>query len=206
MKVVVFGATGGVGQQVVRRAATAGHQVTAFLRTPAKLQFREGVAVVQADAFDAPAVAAAIAGQDAVISCLSSSTPMKPSTELTRMTGNIVAGMAATDIDRIAYCASAGVDHELGGVAGKAIEWFLRHPLNDHRQALKLLTAANLNYTIARPMSLNNKPFDPNYREAFTGIPKHGRAISRASVADFLVKALEHPVVYSRTSVGLAEG
>lgn len=30
MKIIVFGATGGVGQHAVRRAAEAGHQVTAF--------------------------------------------------------------------------------------------------------------------------------------------------------------------------------
>lgn len=62
--------------------------------------------MVKGDAFDAHAVAAAIAGQEVVISCLSSSAPMKNSTEVQRMTANIVQGMLSAGIDRIAYCAS----------------------------------------------------------------------------------------------------
>lgn len=206
MQIVVFGSTGGVGQAVVRRAVDAGHTVTAFLRSPEKLQTRAGVTVVQGDAFDVGAVAAAIEGQDAVISCLSSSAPMKPSTELSEMTQNIVAGMQRAGVDRIAYCASAGVDKELTGVIGTSIQLLLRNPLADHRAALQHITAAGMNLTVARPSGLTDGDFDPDYREAFAGMPAGMRSIPRASVADFLVKAVEHPEVYSRTSVGLALG
>src|SRR5688572_30610635 len=37
MKVTVFGATGGIGGQVVRQALDAGHKVTAVVRDPARL-------------------------------------------------------------------------------------------------------------------------------------------------------------------------
>lgn len=206
MNIVVFGASGGVGQHVVRHALAGGHEVTAFVRTPEKLHVHDGVTVVQGDAFDAAAVAAAITGQDAVISCLSSSAPMKASTELADMTRNIVAGMQQAGVDRIAYCASAGVDGELTGAVGKSIMWMLRHPLADHRAALQVISDAGLNFTIARPTGLSNDAFDPNYLEAMTGMPAGMRSIPRASVAHFLVKAIEQPEVYSRASVGLALG
>lgn len=206
MKIVVFGSTGGVGQHVVRHAVAAGHTVTAFLRSPEKLEVTEGVTIVQGDAFDAESVARAIERQDAVISCLSSSTPMKPSTEVAQMTQNIVAGMQRAGVDRIAYCASAGVDGELTGAVGKSMMWLLRNPLADHKAALAHITEAGLNFTIARPTGLSNGEFDPNYLEAFTGMPAAMRSIPRASVAHFLVKAVEQPEVYSRTSVGLALG
>lgn len=204
MKIVVFGSTGGVGQEVVRRAVASGHAVTAFLRSPEKLHTDAGV--VQGDAFDAEAVAGAIEGQDAVISCLSSSAPMKPSTEVAQMTENIVAGMRRAGVDRIAYCASAGVEKELTGAIGKSMMVLLRNPLADHRAALKHITDADLNLTVARPSGLANGEFDPGYLEAFTGMPAGMRSIPRASVAHFLVKAVEQPEVYSRTSVGLALG
>lgn len=159
--------------------------------------------MVKGDAFDAHAVTAAIAGQEAVISCLSSSAPMKKSTEVQRMTANIVQGMLSAGIDRIAYCASAGVQGELDGAIGKAVAWMLRHPLEDHRAAIQLINAAHLDATIARPMSLNNEAFSQEYRESFEGVPGR-RAIPRASVADFLVKAIEQPERYSHTSVGLS--
>ncbi|WP_144795269.1 NAD(P)-dependent oxidoreductase [Microbacterium paludicola] len=204
MKIVVFGSTGGVRQLVVRRAASAGHEVTAFLRSPEKLQTRQGVTIVEGDAFDADAVARAIDGVVAVISCLSSSAPMKPSTEVARMTQNIVAGMQRSGVDRIAYCASAGVDDELTGVIGRSMMLLLRNPLKDHRAAVKHIADAGLNATIARPSGLTDGAFDPDYAEAFTGMPAGMRSIPRASVADFLVKAIEQPEVYSRSSVGLA--
>lgn len=203
MKIVVFGASGGVGQQVLRRAVAGGHEVTAFVRSPEKLETRAGLNIVVGDAFDAHAVAAAVMGQDAVVSCLSSSKPMKPSDEVTRMVRHIIAGMQAAEIDRITYCASAGVNGELTGAMGKTVMWMLRHALADHRGALDQLEAAGMNTTIARPTSLNNEAFNAAYVETFEGFPLSARAIPRASVADFLVKALEQPTTYSRTSVGL---
>ena len=201
---MVFGATGGVGQHVVRRAAEAGHQVTAFARTPEKLEARDGVEVVRGDAFDAAAVAASITGQEAVISCLSSSAPMKRSDEVTRMVINIVQGMRTAGVDRITYCASAGVEGELLGPIGRGVMWLLRHALADHRGALASIANSGLTATVARPTSLSNASFDPNYLEAFEGMPNSSRPIPRSSVADFLVKALEQSDIYRNTSVGLA--
>ena len=97
MKLIVFGATGGVGQHLVRMALEAGHEVTAFVRTPDKLETKEGIQIIQGDAFDAQSVAAAIIGHDAVISCLGSSTGTKKSNELETMGKNIADGMEATD-------------------------------------------------------------------------------------------------------------
>lgn len=203
MRIVVFGATGGVGQHVVRRAAERGHEVTAFVRTPEKLRYREGVTVRHADAFDASAVASAVEGQDAVISCLAPSTGLRKSDELERMAMNVVAGMRAAGVSRIAYCASLGVDDELEGIVGRGVQWVLRHPLADHRAALRHISEADLDLTVARPTMLNDGP-PVDYAETFDRAPAMSHAIPRASVADFLVKAIEQPQRYSRTSVGLA--
>lgn len=68
MKLTVFGATGGVGQEIVRQALGAGHQVTAVVRDPARLTVTgPGLDVFRADLADAEAVRPAVAGRDAEI-------------------------------------------------------------------------------------------------------------------------------------------
>jgi putative NADH-flavin reductase len=68
MKIALIGATGFVGTAVLAELLQRGHQVTALVRDAAKLAPRPGLAVVVADALDADAVAAAVRGQDAVVS------------------------------------------------------------------------------------------------------------------------------------------
>lgn len=120
------------------------------------------------------------------------------------MAKNIADGMVQAGVERIAYCGSLGVDNELTGVMGKLIGWVLRHPLADHRAAIAHLKAADRDITIARPTNLNTGDLEENYLEAMTGMPGAARPIPRASVAHFLVKAIDQPETYSNTSVGLA--
>lgn len=52
MKTIIYGATGGVGQCVVKQGLEAGFDVTAFVRMPAKLEVaHENLKVIQGDAF-----------------------------------------------------------------------------------------------------------------------------------------------------------
>lgn len=75
MKVIVFGATGGLGQAVWRAGVDAGHSVTAFVRTPSKLDAADPrhaqLTVVQGDVMDAAAVGAAAAGCEIAVNCTS---------------------------------------------------------------------------------------------------------------------------------------
>src|SRR5690606_24619142 len=136
MKIIVFGATGGVGRSVVKQAVENGFEVTAFVRTPSKLEVaHENLHVVKGDAFSPAEVSAAIAGHDAVVSCLGSSQGMKKSTELQEMVKNIVAGMHEHNVKRIVYTASAGIYNELPGISGKLMMGMLKNALKDHRAA-----------------------------------------------------------------------
>ncbi|MGC2637567.1 MAG: NAD(P)H-binding protein, partial [Acidobacteriaceae bacterium] len=74
MKIVVFGASGGTGQELLKQGVAAGHEVTAFVRDPKSVTGGERLRVVVGDARDAKAVALAIAGQDAVLSALGART------------------------------------------------------------------------------------------------------------------------------------
>lgn len=204
MKIIVFGATGGVGQSVVKQALEQGYQVTAFVRTPDKLKVTgEKLTVVQGDAFHVEQVAAAIAHHDAVVSCLGSNQGMKKSDDLQTMAKNIVAGMQQHGVKRIVYTASAGINDELPGIGGKLMMGVLKQVLIDHRAAVDAIQQAGLTYTIVRPMGLTNDSFSGQYRESEEGVPGKSKTIPRADVAHFIVKALGN-AEYENKSVGIA--
>jgi len=203
MRLVVFGATGGIGREFVKQALERGHEVTAFVRSPQKLELaHERLRFVVGDAMNREQAAAAIARQDAVVSCLGNP-GLGKSTAMNDMTGHLVEGMKEQGVKRIVYVASAGIENELSGIIGKLAGLALRHVLADHRRAVKEIKAAGLDWTIARPLQLTNGPLTGNYRQTSQGVPAGGSRISRADVAHFLVNALENPVSLN-SSIGLA--
>lgn len=206
MKIIVFGATGGVGRHVVNQALQAGYEVTAFVRDLTKLQIEnDHLHVVRGDATNAEEVSAAIAGHDAVVSCLGSNKMVAKSTQLEEMTQHIVAGMEAHHVKRIVYTASAGINNELPGVGGKMVMKMLQNVLIDHRHAVDLIQAhKDLQYTIVRPLGLTNDDYTGAYREAKEGVPENARNIPRADVAHFILKALGDDT-YIGESVGIAQ-
>lgn len=204
MKIIVFGASGRVGRHVVRLALDKGMEVTAFVRTPSKLQISHPyLHIYHGNALHADDVSTAIEGHDAVVSCLASSRGLKESTELAKMVGNIVLGMKKQDLNRIVYIASAGIYGEIPGISGKMIMKTLKYPLLDHRHAVDTILKYNLDYTIIRPLGLTNDEPSGKYREVIEGIPSKGRSIARKDVAGFIIKALED-IKYINQSVSIA--
>lgn len=206
MKIIVFGATGGIGRHVVNQALQTGDEVTAFVRDLTKLQIEnDHLHVVRGDATNAEEVSAAIAGHDAVVSCLGSNKMVAKSTQLEEMTQHIVASMEAHHVKRIVYTASAGINNELPGVGGKMVMKMLQNVLIDHRHAVDLIQAhKDLQYTIVRPLGLTNDDYTGAYREAKEGVPENARNIPRADVAHFILKALGDDT-YIGESVGIAQ-
>jgi putative NADH-flavin reductase len=71
VKIAIFGAAGATGRALVIQALAQGHQVTAFVRIPAKFDLMHiGLNVVQGDVTDASAVKHALSRQDAVLCAL----------------------------------------------------------------------------------------------------------------------------------------
>jgi len=72
MKIVLFGATGHVGQRIVAEALRRGHEVVGVVRDPSRAQSPDPrVTLVQGDATDAASVATVVRGADAVVSSVS---------------------------------------------------------------------------------------------------------------------------------------
>ena len=68
MKVIIFGATGGIGKWAVKHAKLKGYEVTVFVRNSSKIQDKE-IIIIQGSISDYEAVKNAISGKDAVIWC-----------------------------------------------------------------------------------------------------------------------------------------
>ena len=78
MKLLVFGATGGTGRQLVQQALQQGHVVTAFARDPGKIRLvHDNLRVVRGDILHPDSVETAVAGQDAVMSALGIRLPVR---------------------------------------------------------------------------------------------------------------------------------
>ncbi|ARI75506.1 NAD(P)-dependent oxidoreductase [Halobacillus mangrovi] len=203
MKIIVFGATGGTGKEFVKQALGAGHYVTAFVRTPSKLQVdHERLTIIQGDALNKIDVDRAVEGHETVVSCLGAE-GLKPSTVLEEMAQNIVLAMQKHGLRRILYVASAGIYKEIPGFLGWMSQRLLKNVLEDHRRAVNTIMAADLNYTIARPMRLDDGALTKEYRSTEGIVPENGKRINRSDVAHFLLTALEEEK-WMRETVGLA--
>ena len=102
MNIVVFGATGKTGLEIVKQALEGGHEVTAFVRDPARLAIENiNLNVITGDVFDPASVAQAIRGQDAAVCTLGAGSDLKKTTVRTIGTINIIAGMQQNNVKRL---------------------------------------------------------------------------------------------------------
>src|SRR5579859_784353 len=101
MRIVIFGASGGTGRELVRQGVERGHEVTAFVRNPHALPRAQGnVRTIVGDALDPRAVATAIEGQEAVLSALGPRTLAKDPL-LPESMWHILASMKSQSVPRL---------------------------------------------------------------------------------------------------------
>lgn len=196
MNILVFGATGPLGRGVTDRALSAGHHVTAFVRTPGRLSPRPGLREVTGDVLDARAVAAAVPGHDAVISALGHSRPSPQGHDLHPGASHIIEAMKAAQVSRLIWISSHGVG-DARGHSGFVFErvfvaLFLRAEFADKERQETLVAASDLDWTIVRPARLTNGPATGRLRgEARLPVTIRD-SISRADVAQFVIHELQH--------------
>ncbi len=205
MKLIVFGATGGVGRLLVKGALERGHQVTAFVRDPQALMPEDRLRIVAGDLFDPQQVGDAMDGQRAVFSALGART-RKPEPLLSRAIPLILNAMHFHIVERIVALGAAGSLHPAGRyqapiwnmLYGALRATALRHMAADHRAQERLLAASDLDYTIVRPPRLTDGQPTGTYRVLPDALPSSSRHISRADVAQFMLDQLTDPRFHRR--------
>lgn len=189
MRIAVFGATGATGRHVVDQALEAEHEVTVLVRNPAALSVRHHrLEVVVGDVGQARCVEDVVRGQDAVISALGTNQrgPVYVCSDGVR---TILTAMENHDVRRLVVVSAHGAaeshDHSLYVLAVWATQ---RHKMRDKERMEEMIRASSVNWTIVRPPALTTGPRTGAYRTG-TGLSiKITSKISRADLADFLLR------------------
>jgi len=196
MKLIIFGSTGPTGQQVVKQALEQGHDVTAFARSPEKLdQKHEKLQVIKGDVLDFASVEPAIQGQDAVL-CTIGLPPTDKSNLRANGTKNIIRAMEKTGVRRFICQSSDGVGDSREGLPFLykylLVPFFLRRVFADHELQEDHIKKSRLDWIIARPAALTNGEHTGDYQQGYNGDHKTViNKISRADTADFMLKQLD---------------
>jgi putative NADH-flavin reductase len=195
VEVLIIGATGGTGRQLVEQALTVGHEVTALVRDPEKIRARhERLRVVQGDILDFNSLDLAVASQEAVLSSLGTKSVFKPVIVFSEGTSNLLRAMTKHGVRRLIYITGigAGDSRGHGGFFYDKIilPIFLKRIYQDKDKQEELIRKSDRNWTIVRPGFLTNGPPKGNYRVLtdLTGVTV-GR-ISRGDVAAFMLAQL----------------
>ena len=208
MNVLVIGATGGTGRQVVEQALAQGHTVTALVRNPAKLDVQDAkLTIIQGDVLDQAAVARAVAGQEAVVSALGAPASQKD-TVRSEGTRNIVRAMEQAGVRRFVCMTTLGMGDSRGLLPFSykyiIVPLILRHAFADSERQEAQIRQSELDWTIARPATLTNGQRTGKYRHGFSVNDKGLKIqISRADVADFMLQQLTDKT-YVRQAAGLS--
>lgn len=196
MRVVVFGATGGLGSASVAKALAAGHRVTAFVRNPEKVRtHHEALALVQGDVLDNAGVARVVRDHDAVLSALGPAAGTPAGTLISKGTQFIIEGMKSAGVRRFLFASGlmAGPAAGLNVFKRQLIEVFRlmnRDLYLDKVRAEASVQASGLDWIIVRPPVLANVPARGHYR---VGPDIDVRLIDKfafADAADYMVRGL----------------
>ncbi|MEU2561787.1 NAD(P)H-binding protein [Streptomyces longispororuber] len=211
MRLTVFGATGGIGGEIVRQALASGHHVTAVVRDPARLAaIGDRLDVVRADLTDAGALRGAVAGRDAVLSGLGARGRADARAGVaTRLTVPVLRAMEAEGTRRLLVVSAAplapAVEREaLADRVALALVGRVFKAVYDDLRALEAeLARSATDWTSVRPPRLLDTPLTGTYRTAVGRNPRGARRIGRADVAHAMLTMIDDAATV-KEGVGVA--
>ena len=196
MKILVIGATGPTGQQIVEQGLAQGHEITALVRNPDKLKMQHNsLRLMKGDILDSSSLATAVQQQQAVISSLGTKKiGLEPVTLFSKGTKNLLQAMEMHNVKRLICITGIGAGDSKGHggfLYDKLIlPLVLKRIYDDKDRQEAEIRQSNRDWVIVRPGLLTNDPAKGNYRVLtdLTGVTV-GK-ISRADVAAFTLQQL----------------
>ncbi len=197
MKLVIFGATGKIGRHLITQSLEQGHEVTAFVRDPNKVDLQhKDLRILQGDVLSPADVKAAIQGQDAVLCALGM--PIFNREKLREKgTRYIIDAMKQLDVKRLVCLSVHGVgdSHPMLPLSYKLIVMPLlfRWVIADHFAQETLVKNSGLDWVITRAVNFTDAPFTGTYNHGFNtaNIPATLK-ISQPDLADFMLKQINN--------------
>ncbi len=212
MKITVFGATGRIGEHVVRQALSSGYKVTAVVRDPARLAVRHpALEVVTVPSLTDPEpLVPVLDGSDAAISAIGPRrrSDVRVASTVTRA---ILAAMDASGVSRFVAVSAVPVGPVPEGeswlnrrILLPLIGALLRDMYADLAVMEDEIRSSRTQWTIVRPPRLVNRPSSGRYRTTVGGNVPRASTIGRADVAHALLAALNNPATVGQP-VGVAD-
>lgn len=196
---MIIGANGGTARILIERLLKeTDNDLILYLRKADRLsQYQDNprVTLVEGDVLKTQRLAQVMESADIIYSNVGG-------TDLGAQTKSILAAMEQTDKKRLIFISALGAHHEVAGKFGEWNERAISAFLPGFRESAKLLEESNLYYTEIRPAWLTDKA-EVDYETTTQDETFKGTEVSRASVADFVLKLIKNPRQDLRASIGL---
>ena len=163
---IIFGATGGTGKEVVKQALDAGNAVTIIVRRPLSFPLQHPhLKIVQGDVLQRSTFESEMQGKDAVVSCLGVGRSREQTILYSTGIQNIISAMEMAGVSRL-VCISAGalyVNNQMGFFVRILTKYVLQKILKEMYADMRLMEAviekSKFNWTIVRTQMLKDKNF-----------------------------------------------
>jgi uncharacterized protein YbjT (DUF2867 family) len=207
--VLIIGASKGIGLESVKAALKAGHSVRALARSARRIRVdHPKLEKMPGDALEMATVKRALTGVDAIIQALGvSGGPeiiFKPTRLFSTATRVLVTAMEEAQVKRL-ICVTgfgAGDSRGRGGFLCSAAAHLLLGRIYDDKDLQeRIVRRSKLDWVIVRPVILTNGPKTNAYRALVNPRRWTWGFISRADVADFLVRQIDDDAFLNETPV-----
>ena len=207
--VLIIGASRGIGLETVKAALKAGHSVRALARSARKIRVEHPkLEKMVGNALEMATVKRALIGVDAIIQSLGVSVGpeiiLKPTRLFSKATRVLVTAMEEAHVKRL-ICVTgfgAGDSRGHGGfLCGAAFHLLLGRVYEDKDVQERIVRRSKLDWVIVRPVILTDGPKTNAYRALVNPRRWTWGFISRADVADFLVKQIDDDAFLHKTPV-----
>ncbi|MBU8917603.1 SDR family oxidoreductase [Bacillus sp. FJAT-29953] len=205
MNILILGATGRVGSQIVTYALHDRHHVTVLVRTPEKFQINnENLTIFQGNVLNKDDIVRVMHGIDVVISALNTD----GTTTLSESMPFIIEAMENEGIRRIITIGTAGILQSRttpNSLRYQSIESKRKstRAAIEHHKVYDMLKQSTLDWTIVCPTYLPDGERVGKYRIERNFLPDGGAEISVPDTAEFTFKQI-NASDYIKSRVGIA--
>ncbi len=180
--------------EITKQTLQKGYRTVAFVQNPTAFPLKnKNLEIFQGDALNYNQVENAINGCEAVISVLGVKLSSKDKFICSKSSKNIIAAMQKFGIKRLIVQSAYGVKETKKGIGAKLAWLMLGNIMKDKEIMEDEIEKSGLNWTIVRPVKLNNGKLTKHYRYDVDLKIRFPYVISRANVADFIISQLENP-------------
>lgn len=208
MNLLILGATGGLGLELVRQSLDRGHTVTAFVRSPERLAtFAARANLVAGDPLNEWGLAQILIGKDAVLSGFGPRQPLRQEDYdlLERFAHTLTRAMSKSTCQRAIIVSTAFLFKDgLFPPAHLFGRLFFPTVVKDAAAMESIIRSCQFDWTLVRPPRLTDKALTAKYRQREAHLPSFGFKISRADTAHCMIEVAEKHT-YSRMCIGIAD-